>query len=193
VLHVFPHWNWAGREGQPIEVWCHTNLERVELLLNGKPVARSAQRVPPNGHAAWQVPYAPGVLEARGYRGARVVLTARRETAGAPAAVALEADRVRLTADGMDVSVVSARIVDARGRTVPTASHRVTFGVTGPLAVIGVGNGDPSSHESDKDSSRGAFNGLCCAIVQAGTSRGQGAVEASAQGLRGAAIDVEVG
>jgi len=188
VLHVFPHWNWAGREGQPIEVWCHTNLERVELLLNGKPVARSAQRVPPNGHAAWQVPYAPGVLEARGYRGAHVVLTARRETAGAPAAVALEADRVRLTADGMDVSVVSARIVDAHGRTVPTASHRVTFGITGPLAVIGVGNGDPSSHESDKDSSRRAFNGLCCAIVQAGTERGTATVTASAVGLAGAAV-----
>jgi len=188
VLHVFPHWNWAGREGQPIEVWCHTNLERVELLLNGKPVARSAQRVPPNGHAAWQVPYAPGVLEARGYRGARVVLTARRETAGPPAAVALEVDRVRLTADGMDVSGVPARSVDARGRTVPTASHRVTFGITGPLAVIGVGNGDPSSHESDKDSSRRAFNGLCCTIVQAGTERGTATVTASAVGLAGAAV-----
>ena len=193
VLHVFPHWNWVGREGQPIEVWCHTNLERVELLLNGKPVARSAQRVPPNGHAAWQVPYAPGVLEARGYRGARVVLTARRETAGPPAAVALEADRVRLTADGMDVSVVAARIVDAHGRTVPTASDRVTFGVTGPLAVIGVGNGDPSSHESDKDSSRRAFNGLCCAIVQAGTERGTARVTASAEGLAGAAVQLTCG
>ena len=95
---------------------------------------------------------------------------------------------MRLTADGMDVSVVSARIVDARGRTVPTASHRVTFGITGPLAVIGVGNGDPSSHESDKDSSRRAFNGLCCAIVQAGTERGTATVTASAVGLAGAAV-----
>ena len=183
VLHLFPHWNWAGREGQPIEMWCHTNLERVELLLNGKPVPDSAQRVPPNGHAAWQVPYAPGVLEARGYRDGRVVRTARRETAGAPAAVALEADRVRLTADGMDVSVIAARIVDAQGRTVPTAADRVTFGVNGPAAVIGVGNGDPSSHESDKDTVRSAFNGLCCAIVQAGTERGTATVTASAEGL----------
>ncbi|HEU5479608.1 MAG TPA: beta-galactosidase GalA [Candidatus Tumulicola sp.] len=193
VLHVFPHWNWAGHEGQPIEVWCHTNLERVELFLNGARVGGGAERVPPNGHAAWHVPFAPGVLEARGYRGGRVVLTARRETAGAPAAVALEADRIRLTADGMDVSVVAARIVDARGRTVPTASNRVTFGVTGPLAVIGVGNGDPSSHESDKDTSRSAFNGLCCAIVQAGTERGPAKVTAAADGLRGSAIDVVVG
>ncbi|HEX5179601.1 MAG TPA: beta-galactosidase GalA [Gemmatimonadaceae bacterium] len=193
VLHVFPHWNWAGREGQPIEVWCHTNLERVELFLNGARIAGAAERVSPNGHAAWQVPFAPGVLEARGYRGGRVVLTARRETAGSPAAVALEADRVRLTADGMDVSVVAARIVDARGRTVPTASNRVTFGVTGPLAVIGVGNGDPSSHESDKDTWRSAFNGLCCAIVQALPERGPATVTAAADGLRGSVIDVAVG
>lgn len=192
VLHVFPHWNWAGREGQPIEVWCHTNIERVELFLNGRPVTGSAQRVPPNGHAAWQVPYAPGVLEARGYRGNRVVLTARRETTGAPAALVLEADRTRLTADGMDVSVVAARIVDAQGRTVPTASDRVTFGVTGPVAVIGVGNGDPSSHESDTDTVRSAFNGLCCAIVQAGTERGTARITATADGLVNGALDVVV-
>lgn len=193
VLHVFPHWNWAGREGQPIEVWCHTNLERVELFLNGSPVSGGAQHVPPNGHAAWQVAYAPGVLEAHGYRGGRVVLTARRETAGAKAAVALAGDRVRLTADGMDVSVIAARIVDAQGRTVPTASDRVRFAVSGPAIVIGVGNGDPSSHESDKETARSAFNGLCCAIVQAATERGAATVTAAAEGLAGADLQLVIG
>jgi beta-galactosidase len=193
VLHVFPHWNWAGQEGQSIEVWCHTNLERVELFLNGAPVGAGPQSVPPNGHVAWQVPYAPGVLEARGYRGSRVALTARQETTGAPAAVSLEADRTRLTADGRDVAVVAARIVDAKGRTVPTAEHHVTFAVEGPAAVIGVGNGDPSSHESDKASARSAFNGLCCAIVQAGTEKSTARVTAAAAGLSAGAVDVVLG
>ncbi|HKV51242.1 MAG TPA: beta-galactosidase GalA [Gemmatimonadaceae bacterium] len=193
VLHVFPHWNWAGQEGQPIEVWCHTNLERVELLLNGTPVGASPQTVPPNGHVAWQVPYAPGVLEARGYRGNRVALASRRETTGAPAAVALEADRTSLTADGSDVAVIAARIVDANGRTVPTAGDRVTFAVAGPAAVIGVGNGDPSSHESDKATARSAFNGVCCAIVQAGTARGTARVTAAAEGLVAGVVEIVLG
>ena len=192
VLHVFPHWNWAGREGQPIEVWCHTNLERVELYLNGNPVRASAQTVPPNGHVAWQVPYVPGVLEARASRGTRVVLTARRETTGPPAAVVLDADRARLTADGTDVAVIAARIVDAQGRTVPIAGDRVTFAINGPASLIGVGNGDPSSHESDKDNTRSAFNGLCCAIVQAGTERGAARVTAAAEGLTSGTVELTV-
>ena len=77
-------WNWAGREGQPIDVWCHTNVERVELFLNG--TSLGVKEVPRNTHIEWQVPYAPGTIEARGYR----------ETTGAPSRVALRV-RPRLT------------------------------------------------------------------------------------------------
>ncbi len=181
VLHLFPHWNWVGKEGQEIEVWCHANLERVELFLNGRSLG--AQQVSHNGHLTWKVPYEPGTLEARGSRGDQVVLTAKRETTGSAARIVLSADRARIAADGEDLAVVEVRIVDDAGRLVPSADNQVAFRVSGAGRLIGVGNGDPSSHEADKGDSRRAFNGLCLAIVQALKEAGNVTVEATAPGL----------
>ena len=181
VLHLFPHWNWAGKEGQDIEVWCHSNVERVELFLNG--ASLGVQGVQKDKHLMWKVPYAPGVLEARGSRGGQVVLTAKRETTGAPARVQLLADREAISADGEDVAVVEVRVLDAEGRAVQVADDLVTFHVSGPARLIGVGNGDPSSHEPDKGDSRRAFNGRCMAIVQATLQPGEIRVEGMAPGL----------
>ncbi|HEY4321040.1 MAG TPA: beta-galactosidase GalA [Gemmatimonadales bacterium] len=184
VLHLFPHWNWSGREGQPIDVWVHSNLDEVELLLNGHSLGRKP--VIANSHLSWQVPYAPGAIEARGFRGGRRVQADRRETTGPATALRLTADRNRIQANGEDLAVVSVEVIDAAGRVVPTDDAAITFTVTGPGAVLGVGNGNPSSHEPDKASNRQAFNGLCCVLVQAGTSPGQLAVSATAEGLASA-------
>ena len=181
VLHLFPHWTWPGREGEEIEVWCHSNLERVELLLNGRSLG--TQEVRRDRHLMWKVPYAAGTLEARGWRGGQLVLTAKRETTGAPALLLLVADRDAISADGEDVAVVEVRVVDAEGRGVPVADDEVTFQVSGPARLIGVGNGDPSSHEADKGESRRAFNGRCMAIVQATKQPGEIRVEGAAPGL----------
>jgi beta-galactosidase len=186
VLHLFPHWNWAGRDGELIDVWVHSNLDRVELLVNGVSVSR--KEMPRNSHLSWQVPYAAGRIEARGFSGDRQVITSLRETTGAPAAIVLRPDRATIAADGEDLSVITVEIVDGAGRVVPTADHLVTFAITGAGKLIGVGNGDPSSHEADKASERRAFNGLCSAIVQATKSAGAVQVAASAAGLSGAAI-----
>ena len=188
VLHLFPHWNWAGKEGQPIEVWCHSNLERVELFLNG--TSQGAQDVQKDSHVMWKVPYAPGVLEARGSRGGQVVLTATRETTGAAAAIQLLADRPGIAADGEDVAVIEVRVLDAQGRLVPVADDEITFRVTGNGALIGVGNGDPSSHEADKGDTRRVFNGLCLGIVQATKTAGAIQVEATAPGLSSGQLSI---
>ena len=147
VLHLFPHWTWPGREGQPVEVRAHSNCEEVELFLNGVPLGRQA--MPVNGHLSWTVNYAPGTLLARGYRGGREIAVAHVETTGAPAAVRLTPDRARIRADGRDVAVITVDLRDAAGRVVPTANQRVAFEISGPGRIIGVGNGDPSSHEPD--------------------------------------------
>ena len=181
VLHLFPHWNWSGREGEEIEVWVHSNLDRVELLANGRSLG--TQPVARNSHVSWRVPYAPGWIEARAFTGDRQVLVTRRETTGAPAAIVLHADRGSIAADGEDVAVVEVQVVDSAGRVVPTADDEVAFRVTGPGALIGVGNGDPSSHEPDKASTRRAFNGLCCAIVQSSKDPGELRIAARAPGL----------
>lgn len=147
VLHIYPHWNWAGREGEPIKVGCYTNHEEVELLLNGASLGKKS--VPVNDRVEWTVPYAPGVLEARGFRGGKPVGTARVETTGAPVQLVLTADREALTADGVDATVVAVEARDAAGRLVPVASDRVRFTIAGGT-ILGVGNGDPSCLEPDQ-------------------------------------------
>ncbi len=180
VLHLFPHWNWTGKEGQEIDVWCFTNLDRVELFVNG--ASAGAQDVKKNSHVAWKVPFAPGAIEARGVANGQPLVD-RRETTGAPAKIVLVPDRARITGDGEDLSVVVAQIVDANGRVVPIADNEVTFAVSGPARVIGVGNGDPSSHEPDRATKRRAFGGLCMALVQSKKTPGVISVEAAADGL----------
>jgi len=190
VLHIFPHWNWAGREGQEISVWCYSNLDEVELFLNDKGLGRQA--VPRWGHLEWKVKYAPGVLSAIGYRGGSVVLIARRETTGAPAALRVFPDRVVLRGDGEDVAVLRAAVVDSEGRVVPTAGNKIDFAVDGPGRVLGVGNGDPICHEPDVASSRSAFSGLCCALIQAKPEGGTVVVRANSQGLASGMLNLRV-
>jgi beta-galactosidase len=183
VLHLFPHWTWTGREGEPVEVWVHSNLPRVELLLND--TSLGVRAVVRNGHASWRVPYAAGRLLARGYAAdGSVAMEAVRETTGPASTIVLEPDRTTIAADGEDVSLVTVRVVDDRGRTVPTADALITFDVSGAGRLIGLGNGDPSSHEADKGTVRSAFNGLAQAIVQAGVEPGELRIVASARGLR---------
>jgi beta-galactosidase len=147
VLHLLPHWNWAGREGQEIDVRALSNCEEVELFLNGKGLGRQAMKR--YSELKWKVPYAAGVLSAKGFnRGAQVAET-RVETTGAASALVLRPDRAVINADGEDVSVVAVSVVDAAGRVVPTALDKVSFELSGPGRIIGVGNGDPSSHEPD--------------------------------------------
>ncbi len=189
VLHVFPHWNWPGLEGKEIAVWVHSNLDRVELFLNGESLG--AKEVIKDQHLAWIVKYAPGALEARGYKDGKLFATVRRETTGPPARLALEADRRQIKADGEDVVVCAVQVQDAQGRVVPYADNQVTFRISGPGKVIGVGNGDPTSHEPDNGTSRKAFSGLCMAIVQATKVAGKIQVEASSPGLSPAAVIIE--
>lgn len=186
MVHLLPHWTWPGREGQPIEVWVHGNCPEVELLLDGRSLGRKP--MPRNGHLAWMVPYAAGRLEARGYRGGRRIARDIRETAGAPAKIVLSTNRRLFAADGDDVAMITAEVVDARGRPVPDADTLLRFTITGDAAVIGVGNGDPTSLEADHASERRAFHGLAQAIVRIGATPGVIGVHAHADGLTAGAI-----
>jgi beta-galactosidase len=181
VLHLFPHWNWEQREGEPISVWVHSNLEEVELFLNGKSLG--AQTMKPLSHLEWKVPYEPGTIEARGKKNGAVVLTAKRETTGRPATLKLTPDRASINADGEDLAMIRVEALDAQGRAVPTAGNMVSFKVSGGGAFLGVGNGDPNCQESDIQPKRSLYNGLAQLIVQSTKSPGTMTIEASAAGL----------
>jgi beta-galactosidase len=147
MVHLLPHWNWVGKEGQPIEVWAYTNTDAVELLLNGKSLGR--QTMMKDSHLVWSVPYAAGSLIARGYRNGKMVASDEVDTTGIAKIVQLTADRNQIAADGRDVSVITVNVDDDKGRIVPTSDNLVSFSVQGPIRIIGVGNGDPGSHEAD--------------------------------------------
>ena len=106
VLHLFPHWNWSGMEGKEIAVWVYSNLDKVELFLNGQSLG--AKEMKKDSHLAWNVNYAAGTIEARGFKGDKVVMTAKRETTGSPATLVMNADRSQLSADGEDVAMFSS-------------------------------------------------------------------------------------
>jgi len=188
VLHLLPHWNWDERHGEIIAVWVHSNLEEVELFLNGR--SQGKQRVQPLTHLEWKVRYEPGVIEARGSVQGRVVLTDRRETTGLGARIKLTADRNEIAADGEDVAVVRVEALDSAGRHVPTADNFVKFRITGDGALLGVGNGDPNCQESDKKPERSVFNGLAQLIVQATKTAGRIDVEAYTEDYPGPRLPV---
>jgi beta-galactosidase len=176
VLHLFPHWNWEQREGEPIAVWVHSNLDSVELFLNDKSLG--SQKVLPLTHLEWKVKYEPGVLEARGTKDGKVVLIEKRETTGQPESIRLTADRTEINADGEDVTILRVEVLDKEGRAIPTADNTISFKVSGDGTLIGMGNGDPNCQESDKAPKRSLFNGLAQVIVQANKTPGTITIEA---------------
>lgn len=181
VVHIFPHWNWFGKEGDSIKVHCYTNCDEVELFLNGKSVGK--QKTVPYKKLIWSLVYKPGKLEARGYKGGKEITKDIVETTTAPSQVALNSDVNTLKADGCDVAVIGVAIKDGKGRVVPTANNLVKFTIEGPGKIIGTGNGNPTSHEPDKASQRMAFNGYCLVLVQSNKTAGEIRLKASSETL----------
>ena len=185
ILHIYPHWNWKGKEGQPIDVWCQSNAETVELFLNGKSLGKQSMQL--NSHLEWKVPYEPGTLEAHADRKGRK-MTAKIETTSAPASIVVTPDRTSIRADGEDLSIVNITALDAQGREVPDAGNLLHFELSGNGSILGVGNGDPSSHEPDKCLTgtwqRSLFNGKCQVIVQSTREAGTIQFKATSPGLK---------
>jgi beta-galactosidase len=182
-LHLFPHWNWHGREGDEIPVWVYSNLNEVELLMNGKSLGR--QKIPHLGHVEWKVRYEPGTIEAHGLKDGKIVLAEKRETTGSTVSIRLTADRTEINADGEDVAILQVEALDQEGRPVPTADNSIAFNISGPGKLIGVANGNPNCQESDKEPKRSLFNGLAQVIIQSTKRPGEIHVEAVKNGWEG--------
>ena len=148
VLHIFPHWNWKDKGELEISVWAYSNCDEVELFLNNNSMGRKTMHE--LGHLEWTVNYEPGVLMAHGYKNGKQIISKQIETTGEVSAVKLIPHQRTIKADGEDVSVITVQVTDSEGRTVPDAGNEITFIIDGPGKIIGVGNGDPSSHEPDR-------------------------------------------
>lgn len=191
VLQIAPHWN-GWKTGDSIKVWVNSNAAEVELKLNGKSLGKKIME--PNGHLNWMVKYTPGKLEAFGKRNGKKFY-AKVETTTAPYKIILTPDRVEVNADGEDVCVMNITVVDKEGREVPDAMNLLQFATDGTAKIIGVGNGDPSSHEPDKyfnnNWQRKLFNGKCQVIIQADNKEGECRFTASGNGLQPATVVIK--
>ena len=171
VLHILPHWNLEGHEGEKVSVWVYSNCDEVALSVNGRSLGR--KRMPRNGHLEWTAVYQPGRVQAVGYKNGRKILTETVYTAGAPAALTASPDRPVILADGRDLAVVNLSVLDDRGHFVPTACLPVTLTVEGPGRILGCGNGDSAFQGRERPEDPAArsftidtFNGLAQVLIQ---------------------------
>lgn len=199
VLHISPHWNWREKapgwnkkQGDPVDVWVNSNAENVELFLNGKSLGK--KDMARNSHLKWTVNYELGTLEAIAYKKGKR-LTEKIETTGQPVEVVVTPYKTTILADGKDATVLNITVLDREGREVPDADNLIRFSIEGDGKIIGVGNGDPSSHEPDKCADgawqRTLFNGKCQVIIQSGTKPGMIKFDARATGLWSGGTDIQ--
>jgi len=191
VIHIMPHWNWKEREGENVKVTIYSNTEEVELVLNNKSLGK--KRMEKNGHLDWNVTYQPGTLVAKGFTRGKPSISEQIATTDVPAKVILISDRMVLNADGEDVAVITVQLEDTKNRIVPTANNEVAFILSGPGKIIGVGSGDPASHDPEQfveNSSnpgpqwkRKTFNGLAQIIVKTTTQTGNITLTANSDGM----------
>jgi beta-galactosidase len=191
VLGLSPHWNWSGREGQPIKIMACSNLDEVEVLVNGTSLGR--QTVDYYEMNTWSAPYQPGRVDLIGYKAGHPVARTHVETAGPAVRLKLTPDRPAMKGDGWDVQPFRIEAVDDKGRFAPLAQNMVTFTLAGDAEIIGLGNGDPTSLEPEKGDRRSLFNGLAQVIVRAKEgSAGELVLTANADGLRSGAAKVKI-
>ena len=164
VLHILPHWNLDGHEGEKVSVWVYSNCDEVQLTVNGKNLGR--KKMPVNGHLEWDAVYNPGYVKAVGYKNGRKVMEERIETASE----ACNAVWVYETVG--DILIATVEMCDRKGRFVPTSCREITFTAPEGYRVLGWGNGDPAFQydERPEDGSDTikitTFNGLAQVILQ---------------------------
>lgn len=166
VLHILPHWNLKGHEGEEVSIWAYSNCDEVELSVNGKSLGK--QKMPHAGHLEWKTVYKPGKVVATGYKNGKKIITEKIETTGE--AVAL---KTTLTEGEGGVNIYDIDLIDAKGRFVPDAMNQLSVSVTKGSEILGWGNGDPAFQHVERPTERyqksmeiKAFNGHAQVIVK---------------------------
>lgn len=208
MIHLLPHWNWKGMEGEDIPVYCYTNCDEAELFVNGKSMGRKIKgkdltelkvnflRYEPKTfkskyRLSWNVPYEAGNIKVVGYKKGEQVLEKQINTAGRPAKVSLSVDRREISATGEDLAYVTVRVEDKNGNLCPNADNLVNFYVKGAGELVAVDNGNQISLESFQANHRKAFSGMCLAILKSSKTSGKITLTAKSKRLKSAVVVVE--
>lgn len=165
VLHIFPHWNLAGHEGETVKVRVFSNCDEVQLIVNGRKLEKKA--MPKNGLLEWDAVYKPGYVQAVGYKNGKVFMKKRIDTTGEPEKILTES----LKYD--DIHVINVSVADAKGRFVPDACLPLSIEIEGNAQILGYGNGDSAFQEIERPTDPMArsfnfktFNGLAQIIIK---------------------------
>ena len=211
TLHILPHWNWKGREGEITPVFVYTNYPSAELFINGKSQGKRTKdlsiKVQDSGdknsqdslkrqqryRLMWMdTRYEPGTVKVITYdKSGKAVAEKEIHTAGKPERIELTADRTQLTANGKDLSFITVRIVDKDGNLCPDANHLVRFKVKGAGTYRAAANGDATCTKLFHEPEMPLFSGMLTAIVQTGEKAGEITFEATAKGVTGATLKLQ--
>lgn len=207
TLHILPHWNWSGREGEVTPIFVYTNYPTAELFINGKSqgkrtkdlsinhdTPRDGLQRQPRYRLMWMdTRYEPGEVKVVAYDAeGNERATKTIKTTGKPYAVKMTLENDQIKADGEDIAYVRVQVVDKEGNVVPTATNEVTFKAKGAGHFLVAANGDATCIVPFQSHKQPAFSGQLTAIVQAGKSVGTITLTASSRGLKSDTITVEV-
>ncbi|MDE7509139.1 MAG: DUF4982 domain-containing protein [Muribaculaceae bacterium] len=197
TLHILPHWNWEGREGEITPVFVYTSYPKAELFINGKSQGvreKNDSTLQNRYRLMWnETIYEPGEVKVIAYdESDRPVEEKIIRTAGAPDHLVLTANRSDLTADGEDLAYLTVQVADKDGNIVPTDSRRVKFNVSGAGEFEATANGDPTCLLPFQNPEMDLFSGAATAIVRSDSKPGTLTVKASAKGVKPATMQIRV-
>lgn len=197
TLHILPHWNWEGREGQKTPVFVYTNYPSAELFINGKSYGKQTKNnssLQSRYRLMWMdAIYEPGEVKVIAYDAqGKAVEEKTIRTAGKPHHIELIADRTQLSADGKDLAYINIRVVDKDGNLCPNDQRLIKFSVAGDGKYRASANGDPTSLDLFHLPQMPLFNGQLTSIVQSGEKSGELVFEAQAKGLTSVKITIKV-
>ena len=210
TLHVLPHWNWEGREGEVTPIFVYTNYPTAEVFINGKSQGKRTKDLSIKVYNSedtvgstrflrqqryrlmWMdTKYEPGTVKVVAYdENGNAVAETEMHTAGKPHHIELVADRNRIKADGKDLSFVTVKVVDKDGNLCTLADNEISFKVKGKGYYRAGANGDPASLESFQEPHMHVFSGMMTAIVASTEEPGKITLEATAKGLKKGTIDI---
>ena len=197
TLHLLPHWNWKGREGEVTPVFCYTDYPSAELFVNGKSQGIRKKDTSVREHRyrlRWDdVVYEPGTIRVVAYdEKGNAVAEKTVNTASSPYRVLLDVDRDSLAADGEDLAFVTVSIVDRKGNLCPDANVKLEFAATGAVSYRAACNGDATSLEQFHLPTMHTFNGQLVVVVQAKDVAGKGELTVKGKGLKAGKISIQV-
>ena len=196
TLHILPHWNWKGREGEITPVFVYTNYDSAELFINGKSmgIQKKNNTTPQNRYRLmWNdVKYEPGTVKVVAFDSdGKIAAESEVKTAGDPYKIILEADRKIIKANGEDISFVTVSVVDKNGIPCPTAANELQFKVTGAATYRAACNGDATSLEIFHENKMKLFSGKLVVLVKAVKTAGAIQLKVTGKGLQKGKINLK--